>query len=53
MFQIASSGRSLMYSRKILGPRMEPSGTPTFTEYSCDDFPFKTTQSRLLLKNTK
>ena len=39
-----------MYSRKSVGPRMEPSGTPTLTGYSCEDFPSRTTRSRLLLR---
>ena len=29
---------------------MEPWGTPTLTGYSCEDFPSRTTQSRLLLR---
>ena len=41
-----------MYSRKNLGRRMEPSGTPTLTRYSREDFPPRTTQScRLRRKN--
>ena len=28
---------------------MEPSGTPALTGYSCEDYPSKTTRSRLLL----
>ena len=28
-----------MYSRKSVGPRTEPSGTPALTRYSCEDFP--------------
>ena len=27
-----------MYSRKSVGPRMEPLGTPALTGYSCEDF---------------
>ena len=30
-----------MYSRKSVGPRMEPRGTPALTGYSCEDFPFR------------
>ena len=37
-----------MCSRKSVGPRMEPSGTPALTGYYCEDFPSRTTQSRLL-----
>ena len=37
-----------MYSRKGVGPRMEPSGTLALTGYSCEDFPSRTTRSRLL-----
>ena len=32
---------------------MEPWGNPALTEYSCEDFPSKTTQSRLLLRKDK
>ena len=39
-----------MYSRKSVGPRMEPSGTPALTGYSCEDFPSRTTRSHLLLR---
>ena len=39
-----------MYSRKSVGPRMEPWGTPALTAYSCEDFSSKTTRSRLLLR---
>ena len=42
-----------MYSRKSVGPRMKPWGTPTITGYSCEDFPTRTTWSRLLLRNGK
>ena len=40
---VTSSGRSVMYSRKIVGPRMDPWGTPELTGYSCEDFPSRTT----------
>ena len=39
-----------MYSRKSVGPRMEPWGTPALTGYSGADFPSGTTRSRLLLR---
>ena len=39
-----------MYSRKSVGPRMEPWRIPAFTGYSCEDFPCRTTQSCLLLR---
>ena len=39
-----------MHSRKSLGPRMEPWGIPASTEYSCKDFPSRTTQSHLLMR---
>ena len=39
-----------MYSRRSVGPRMEPWGTPALTGYSYEDFPSWTTQSRLLLR---
>ena len=42
-----------MYSRKSVGPEMEPWGTPALTGYSCEDFPSKTTRSHLLLKKKK
>ena len=38
-----------MYSRKNVGPRMDQSGTPALTGYSCEDFPYRTTWSCLLL----
>ena len=28
-----------MYSRKSVGPKMEPSKTPPLTKYYCGDFP--------------
>ena len=28
-----------MYSRKSVGPRIDPWGTPALTGYSCEDFP--------------
>ena len=39
-----------MYSRKIVGPRMNPRGTPALTGYSCEDFSSRTTLSHLLLR---
>ena len=45
-----SSGRSLMYSKKRVRPRMEAWWTQALTGYSCKDFPFRATQSRLLLR---
>ena len=41
---------SLMYSRKIAGPRMDPWETPALTAYSYEDFPSRTTWRRLLLR---
>ena len=38
-----------MYSRKSVGPRMELSGTPALTGYSCENFLSRTTKSHLLL----
>ena len=40
---VTSSGRSVIYNRKIVGPRMDPWGTPELTGYSCEDFPSRTT----------
>ena len=37
-----TSLRSQMYSRKSIGPRMDPWETPALTEYSCKDFPSRT-----------
>ena len=34
-----------MYRRNSVGPRMQPSGTPALTGYSCEDFPSRTTQN--------
>ena len=39
-----------MYSRKSVGPRMQPSGNPSLIGYSCEDFPSRTTRSHLLLR---
>ena len=39
-----------MYSRKGVGPRMEPLRTPALTGYFCKDFPSRTTCSHLLLR---
>ena len=39
-----------MYSRKSVGPRVEPWGSPALIGYSCEDFPTRTAQSRLLLR---
>ena len=50
MLQTTSSGRLLICSRKSVSPGMEPWGTPALTGYSCEDFPFRTTRSRLLLR---
>ena len=36
--------------RKSVGSGMEPCGTPALTGYSCEDFPSRTTQRRLLLR---
>ena len=36
-----------MYSKKSVGPRIEPWGTSALTGYLCEDFPSKTTWSRL------
>ena len=30
-----------MYSRKSVGPRMEPWGTTALNGYSCEEFPFR------------
>ena len=38
-----------MYSRKSVGPRIESWGTSALTGYSSEDFPSRTTRSRLLL----
>ena len=39
-----------MYSRKSVGPKIKPRGTPALTGYSCKDFPSRTTSSCLLLR---
>ena len=39
-----------MYSRKSVGPRIGPQGTPALTGYSCEDFPSRATQSSLKAK---
>ena len=47
MIQTMPSGRSLMYSGKSEGPKIEPSGTTTLTRYSFEDFTSRTTQNHL------
>ena len=49
MSQTSSSRRSLMYSRKSVGPRMKLYGTPELTGFSFEDFPSRTTRSSPLL----
>ena len=39
-----------MYSRKSIGPRMDPRGTPALTAYSCENYQSRTIQSHLLLR---
>ena len=39
-----------MYSRKSVGPRIDPRGTPALTGYSREDSQSRTTQSHLLLR---
>ena len=39
-----------MYSRKSVRPKMDPRGTQTSTRYSCGDFPSRTTERSLLLR---
>ena len=50
MLQITSPEKSLMYSKKSVGPRMDPWGTSALTGYPCEDLPSKTTRSSLLLR---
>ena len=52
-WRVVSSGKSLIYSRKSVGPRMEPWETPALTAYSCEDFSSRTTQSGLLVRIEK
>ena len=40
-----------MSSKKSVGPRMDPRGTPALTGYSCEGFPSRTTPR--LLKITE
>ena len=42
-----------MYSRKSVGPRIEPWRPPALTGYSCEYFSFKTTQSHILSRKDK
>ena len=39
-----------MYSRKSVGPRMAPQGTPVLTGYSSENFPLRTLEAVLLRK---
>ena len=53
MLEITLSGRSLMYSRKSVGPKIDPWGTPALTGYSCEDYPSRITWICLLLEKEK
>ena len=44
------SWSDLMRSRKSVGSRMDPWGTPLLAGYSCEHFPSRTTWSSLLLR---
>ena len=48
ILQITSSGRSLMYSRKSIEPRMD-----LLTRYYCEDFPSRNTRSCLMQRKDK
>ena len=50
ILQITLLGRSLIYSRKSVGQRMDHWGTQALTGYSYQNFLFRTTQSSLLLR---
>ena len=41
MLQVTSSGRSLIYSRNKVGPKMDSWGTPASTGCSCEDSHFE------------
>ena len=51
--QTTSSGSSLKYSKKSVGQWMEPWGTPALIGYCNQDFPYRATQSHLLLRKKK
>ena len=53
MLKEVSSGRSLMYSGKSVGPKMEPQGTPALTGYSYEDFPCRSTPNCLQKRQIK
>ena len=53
MLRITSSRGKFMYSRKSVGPRMEPWGTPALTGNSYKDLPSKSTRILLLLRIEK
>ena len=53
MLKEVSSGRSLMYSGKSVGPKMEPQGTPALTGYSYEDFQCRSTPNGPLLRKDK
>ena len=50
MLQITSAGRSLLYCRKSVGPRMETWGTQPLTGYFWENFQSRIIQSCLLLR---
>ena len=49
---LACSGRSLIYTRKRIGPRTEPYGTPEETGIQFEFTPFMTTACFLLSKKS-
>ena len=42
-----------MYRRKSVGSIMESCKTPTWTGYSCEDFPFRTTGSHVITEKRR
>ena len=50
---MTSLGRLLMYSRKRVGSRMDPYGTPALIRFSCKNIPSRTPRIYLLLRTNK
>ena len=48
--EVIFSDKSLIYTKKNRGPKIDPCGTPVFTANQFDDYPFSITHWNLLLR---
>ena len=53
VMQMTLSGKFVIYSRKIVGTRIEPWGFPAVLEHACIYLPSSTMQNLLLMRNEK